>query len=81
MDTYPKLPPRSRLARACKYMQRRWLNLIAYAYDGRIPIDNTRVERAIRGLALGRNYAEAPVMWSLRLGTLASSGWATGRCA
>jgi hypothetical protein len=54
VDIYPKLPPRSRLARACKYMQRRWLNLIAYAYDGRIPIDNSRVERAIRGLALGR---------------------------
>jgi hypothetical protein len=40
----------------------RWTALTRYRDDGRIEIDNNAAERALRAIALGRNYAKSPVM-------------------
>jgi transposase len=37
-------------------LQARWSALTRYGDDGRIEIDNWAAERALRGVALGRNY-------------------------
>jgi len=49
--------PTSPLAEAMGYTLRQWEALKRYTEDGRLPIDNGGVERAIRTVALGRrNY-------------------------
>ena len=48
-------PPDSKLAKALKYADGIWPRLIAYAADGRLPIDNNPAEQMIRPIALGRN--------------------------
>lgn len=54
---WPKLPPKGPLAEAIGYMLRHWVALTRYLDDGRLAIDNNRVENAIRPVALGRsNY-------------------------
>ena len=56
-DTLLKLPPGSSLAKAIGYALGRWAALRVYLQDGRIAIDSNPVERALRGVALGRrNY-------------------------
>lgn len=53
----PELRPSSKLAEAVAYSRNRWEALRRYTSDGRIPIDNTLVERLFRGIAVGRkNY-------------------------
>jgi transposase len=52
--TLPKLSRRSDLAVACRYALARWQALARYAGDGRLEIDNSAAERALRGVALGR---------------------------
>lgn len=47
--------PKSALAKAVLYSAKRWTALTRYAEDGRIEIDNNAAERALRGVALGRN--------------------------
>ncbi len=48
---------RSELAKAARYSLVRWKALTRYVEDGRIEIDNSAAERALRGVALGRgNY-------------------------
>ena len=45
------------MAGAIKYSLVRWAALTRYRDDGRIEIDNSSAERALRGVALGRrNY-------------------------
>ena len=45
------------IEKAIKYSHSRWKGLMAYAYDGRLEIDNNLIENSIRPLALGRkNY-------------------------
>jgi transposase len=52
-----KVSTKSELARAARYSLVRWPALTRYVDDGRIEIDNSAAERAIRGVALGRgNY-------------------------
>lgn len=46
---------KSELARAIGYSLGRWRSLTRYRDDGRIEIDNNAAERALRGVALGRN--------------------------
>ncbi len=41
-------------AKALDYALRRWTELIAYASDGHLPIDNNPVENAIRPIAIGK---------------------------
>ncbi len=46
--------PQSLLGRAISYLQGEWPRLVVYLEDGRLNIDNNRVENAIRPFALGR---------------------------
>jgi transposase len=56
-ETLLKLPPGSGLAKAIGYALGRWAALRVYLQDGRISIDSNPVERALRGVAVGRrNY-------------------------
>jgi transposase len=55
--TARRLSAKSELASAMRYALGRWLALTRYLDDGRLEIDNNTVERALRGVALGRkNY-------------------------
>lgn len=46
--------PRSAQGEAIDYTLRQWESLMRYTTDGRLPIDNNRVEQSIRPVALGR---------------------------
>jgi transposase len=50
-----KVSTKSGLAQAIGYSLSRWRSLTRYRDDGRIEIDNNAAERALRGVALGRN--------------------------
>ena len=47
--------PKSPAARAVRYALKNWTALTRYLEDGDLEIDNNRTERAIRGIAIGRN--------------------------
>ena len=49
-----RVPGRSGLAAAIRYARSRWGQLCRYRDDGRLEIDNSAAERALRGVALGR---------------------------
>jgi len=52
-----QVAPKSAIAKAINYALRRWPSLILYLQEGRLSIDNNAVERALRGVAIGRkNY-------------------------
>jgi hypothetical protein len=63
--TLRQLSKKSALAEAIRYALVRWEALVRYVDDGRIEIDNNAAERALRAVALGRNYAQSVVMLSL----------------
>jgi transposase len=50
-----RVSAKSELAQAIGYSLTRWRALTRYVEDGRIEIDNNAAERALRGVALGRN--------------------------
>jgi transposase len=50
-----KVSTKSDLAKAARYSLVRWTALTRYVDDGRVEIDNSAAERALRGVALGRN--------------------------
>ena len=50
----PKVLPKSPMGEAIGYALRQWDPLLRYLDDGRLEIDNNRVERQIRGVAVGR---------------------------
>jgi transposase len=50
-----RVSTKSELAKAARYSLARWPALLRYVDDGRIEIDNSAAERALRGVALGRN--------------------------
>jgi transposase len=52
--TDQEVMPKSDLAGALGYLRNHWEALNVYAGDGRIPIDNNRVEQLMREVALGR---------------------------
>lgn len=52
--TLHRVPGRSALAAAIRYSRSRWEQLCRYRDDGRLEIDNSAAERALRGVALGR---------------------------
>jgi len=57
IDTVRTLSKKSELAGAIRYALSRWKALTRYRDDGRIEIDNSAAERALRAVALGRkNY-------------------------
>ena len=49
---------------ALKYIAKYWDGLILFLTDGRIEMDNNTVERTIRPIAIGRNYAHQVIMRS-----------------
>ena len=52
-----KLFQKSDVAKAIHYALERWTSLLRYVNDGRLEIDNSAAERALRAIALGRkNY-------------------------
>jgi len=53
-DIAPTLLGNSGTAKALAYTLRRWDALVRYLDDGARPIDNNRIENAIRPIALGR---------------------------
>jgi hypothetical protein len=57
MATLETLSRKSDTSRAILYALNRWQALTRYCDDGRLEIDNLPVERALRGVAIGRrNY-------------------------
>jgi hypothetical protein len=48
-----------------RYVLSRWDALTHYIEDGHVEIDNNAAERSLRGVALGRNYAQSAIMCSL----------------
>lgn len=58
--------PKSTLGKACTYALNQWARLERYASagNGEVEIDNNLAENGMRGIALGRNYAELSVMRS-----------------
>ena len=53
-DTYPTVLPQSKIGKAISYAYALLPRLSLYVNDGRINIDNNKIENAIRPLALGR---------------------------
>ena len=50
----PRVLPKSKLGEALGYATNQWPTLIRYVEDGRLTIDNSPAEQAIRPLAVGR---------------------------
>lgn len=58
--TVRSLSPKSETAAAIRYALSRWRALTRYVDDGRIEIDNSAAERALRAVALAwKNYCSA----------------------
>jgi transposase len=56
-ETYVKVLPKSAIGKALGYSIGRWPELMLYATDGKLNIDNNPVENSIRPVAIGRkNY-------------------------
>lgn len=56
-EAYIKALPRSTIGKALGYSIQRWPELMLYATDGKLNIDNNPVENSIRPVAIGRkNY-------------------------
>ena len=63
-ETLQTLSQKSAMAKAIRYALSRWQALGRFCEDGRIAIDNNAAERALRCVALGRNYAHLVIMRS-----------------
>ncbi len=55
-ETQMQVAPKSGIAKAIGYALKRWKALTFYLEEGQLSIDNNPVERALRGVAIGRNY-------------------------
>jgi transposase len=63
-QTLATLSQKSATAKAIRYVLGRWVSLTRFCDDGRIEIDNNAAERALRCVAIGRNYAQHVIMRS-----------------
>jgi hypothetical protein len=62
-ENYLKVLPKSAIGKALGYSIARWPQLMLYAADGKLNIDNNPVENSIRPVAPGRkNYLFAGIM-------------------
>ncbi|VVO69639.1 hypothetical protein PS838_01230 [Pseudomonas fluorescens] len=59
-----QLSKKSTLGGAILYALNRWQALTRYCDDGRIEIDYNAAARALRAVALGRNYPQSKIMLS-----------------
>jgi transposase len=55
LEIQAEILPKSPEGRAVRYTLKNWTALTRYCEDGDLPIDNNATERAIRGVAVGRN--------------------------
>ncbi len=55
LDIQAEILPKSPEGRAVRYTLKNWTALTRYCEDGDLSIDNNATERAIRGVAVGRN--------------------------
>jgi transposase len=55
LEIQPEILPKSPEGRAVRYTLKNWNALTRYCKDGDLAIDNNATERAIRGIAVGRN--------------------------
>jgi transposase len=55
LEIQPEVLPKSPEGRAVRYTLKNWTALTRYCEDGSLEIDNNATERAIRGVAVGRN--------------------------
>ncbi len=62
------LSTQSETTKAINYMLNQWQALVYYCDDGLAEIDNNIAENALRGVALGRNYAQPQIMRSRMAG-------------
>ncbi len=53
-EEVPRLLPKSKIGEAFGYASNQWPTLVRYLEDGRLTIDNSPAEQAIRPLAVGR---------------------------
>ena len=53
-DEYVKVTPTSPIGKALAYSLKRWRELTEFVNDGRLEIDNNKIENEIRPIALGR---------------------------
>lgn len=57
LEEHDKVTPSSPMRKALEYSLKRWKGLTLFTTDGRLEIDNNRIENQIRPIALGRkNY-------------------------
>jgi hypothetical protein len=63
-EVSPRSLPKSALGKAITYARNQRAALRQYVSDGRLTIDNNVSERTLRLQAIGRNYAQSPIMWS-----------------
>jgi transposase len=54
-EQYARLSPAGLVAKAIAYSLNRWDSLVRYLDDGRLCMTNNAAERALRGIAVGRN--------------------------
>jgi transposase len=53
-ESAAKVPPKTYIGKAFTYLENQWKYLIRYLEDGRLEIDNNKVENVIRPFAVGR---------------------------
>jgi transposase len=63
------LSRKSDTAAATRYALSRWRALTRYLDNGSIEMDNSAAERALRAVALGRNYVQFQIMHSAGVGS------------
>ena len=63
-QTLMQVSKKTALGKAIGYVLTRWTALTRYRDDGALEIDNNAAERALRGVALGRNNAKYRIMRS-----------------
>jgi transposase len=74
--------PKSPLGDAVRYLTNQWGALQHFVEDGRLAIDNNRAENQLRVVALGRNYADLPIMWTAAVAARVAAAWsALADCA
>jgi transposase len=59
-----KLSSKNPIAKAIQYSLKRWAAMTRFLDDGRICLSNNAAERALRGIAIGRHYAQVRIMRS-----------------
>jgi transposase len=62
-EVVDQLSSQSPLTEAINYMLNHWNGLTLFLTDGRVEVDSNTVERSMRPIALGRNYAK---LWIMR---------------